>query len=101
MDPVAYIQWESLKAEDLGGVFQVDFVEEAQDVEQEQGAGVACIWCTRVATASVVLWWGQDLNCDMGRRLANLILWFTHLVTIFSMSLPIHSRRLMGQYAFT
>ena len=82
-------------------MFQVDFVKEAQDVEQEQGAGVAYMWCTRVATASVVLWWGQDLNYNIGRRLANSISQFTHLVTIFSISLPTHSRRLMGQYAFT
>jgi hypothetical protein len=31
---------------------------------------VAWMWWTRVATASMVLWWGHEPNCDMERRLA-------------------------------
>ena len=50
--------------------------------------------------ASRALYCGREPNCDMGRRLAEIILAFTLLATIFSKSLVVHSRRLIGRYTF-
>ncbi len=49
--------------------------------------------------ALVVVWWGHEPNWVMGNRLAIRISWFIHFVTIFSSSLLVHSKRLMGLYA--
>jgi hypothetical protein len=58
---------------------------------------VACILCMRVAMVLMVLCCRRELNCDIGRRSAEMISAFTLLATIFSKSLAMHSRRLMGR----
>jgi len=45
----------------------------------------------------MALCFGHELNCDMGRRSAEMMSAFTLLVTIFSKSLVMHSRRLIGR----
>jgi hypothetical protein len=49
-----------------------------------------------VVTASIALCFGHEPNCDIGRRLVDMMSAFTLLATIFSKSLAMHSRRLMG-----
>jgi hypothetical protein len=58
---------------------------------------VAYMRCTRVAMVLTALWCGCDPNCDMDRRLAEIMSAFTLLVTIFSRSLAVHLRRLIGR----
>ncbi len=64
---------------------------------------VACMaWMqwTRVVTAFMVVWWSLNLNCNMGMSWLVSMSIFTHFTTIFSISLPVHSSKLMGRYAF-
>jgi hypothetical protein len=57
---------------------------------------VVWILCMSVVMVSMALCFGWDPNCDMGRRLVEIISAFTLLATIFSKSLATHSKRLMG-----
>jgi hypothetical protein len=58
---------------------------------------MACIWCIKVAIASMAQCWGREPNWVIGRRACWMMSQLNLLATIFSRSLLMHSSRLIGQ----